>query len=410
MTDTDCDVLVVGGGPAGAAAAWQAAGRGAKVVCLDKAEFPRDKPCGDGLTPRAVKLISTMGLGADLEKFHKVKRIKLVSRTTWDVGWPHRHDMPDFGYVARRLDLDEILLRAAAEAGAQVEENVEAIGPLMTGNRVSGVVAVSGTETREYRATVIIGADGAHSELKRLILRDEPTPSKLRWFDADRNKGIVAVAIRAEMSSRRTEDETLEAHILKYQNNYLPGYGWVFPVGGDRVNIGVGYLTTFRRWREINARALFAQFAKQLPAEWALPDTGDLVRAKALQAWRLPMGFTTLPAWRPGVMFAGDAAGVAKPASGAGISRALESGMIAADVALNVIGSGTPHELADYDEQLKQRWGKTYRVARSALRFESRPRGIALSLGLLDNSLMRKAVLRSIYGKSGQMDYRNASV
>jgi flavin-dependent dehydrogenase len=109
-------------------------------------------------------------------------------------------------------------------------------------------------------------------------------------------------------------------------------------------------------------------------------------------------------------MFAGDAAGVAKPASGAGISRALESGMIAADVALNVIGSGTPHELADYDEQLKQRWGKTYRVARSALRFESRPRGIALSLGLLDNSLMRKAVLRSIYGKSGQMDYRNASV
>jgi flavin-dependent dehydrogenase len=317
--------------------------------------------------------------------------------------------MPDHGYVARRLELDEMLLRAAETAGAEVEEGVEAIGPLTTGNRISGVVANRNGSPQEYRADVVIAADGAHSKLKRMITADERPSWKQKWLDSDHSRGLVAVAIRAEMSSQRPLDGTLEAHILQHNNSYLPGYGWVFPVGGDRVNIGVGYLTSFEGWRDINARTLFQQFMNQLPDDWALPDIGDLVRTKALQAWRLPMGFTTLPAWRPGIIFAGDAAGVAKPASGAGISRALESGMIAADVSLEAIGSGIPEQLADYDRLIKQRWGKTYRVTRSALRLESHPKGIALTLGLVDNSFMRRAILRSIYGRSSHMDYRDTT-
>lgn len=409
MVVSNCDILVVGGGPAGAAAAWRAARTGAKVICLDKAEFPRDKPCGDGLTPRSVKLISDMGLGPQLERFHRVDRIKIASRSTWDVAWPQRPEMPDYGYVARRLELDEMLLRAAESVGAQVEEDVEVIGPLTTGSRISGVVANSSGVTREYFADVVIGADGAHSKLKRVITANEPPSRRQHWFGVDQGRGIVAVAIRAEMSSRRPVDGTLEAHILKYHDRYLPGYGWVFPVGGDRVNIGVGYLTSFRGWRDINARKLFEQFMDELPGEWMLPPTGELVSKKALQAWRLPMGFTTLPAWRPGVLFAGDAAGVAKPASGAGISRALESGMLAADCAVNAVGSGSADELSEYDRELKQRWGKTYRITRSVMRIESNPIGIALTLGLLDKSVVKKTAFRSIYGKSGHMDYRELS-
>jgi flavin-dependent dehydrogenase len=105
------DVAITGGGPAGSAAAWQAAQTGARVVLLDKAEFPRDKPCGDGLTPRAVGYLQKMGLAGEVAKFHRVNRAKVFSPREWELSFPHRPGMPDHGHVARRLELDVLLLK-----------------------------------------------------------------------------------------------------------------------------------------------------------------------------------------------------------------------------------------------------------------------------------------------------------
>lgn len=388
MTTQHSDVLVVGGGPAGAAAAWRAARLGASVICLDKAQFPRDKPCGDGLTPHAVQLISNMGLEEDLTKFHRVERIKVVSTVAFEARWPERVGKPNFGYVARRLDLDEMLVRCAATAGARVEQDTEAIAPITEGDQVVGVMAKRDGHEYEYRAKVVIGADGAHSRLKRGL----QIPSE---------SGLMVVAIRAEMSTAEKDSSALEAHMFKHGEDYLPGYGWVFPMGGGRVNIGIGYLTNYPRYREINARELFDQFKCQLPADWQLPKTDQLVREKALQAWRLPMGFTTRPPWRPGLLLAGDAAGVAKPASGAGISRALESGMVAAEVAVDALDSGGPSDLSRYEKMLRQRWGRSYSFFNGALRLAAKPKVISAGVRALDNRLMHRVLLRSFYGRSG---------
>ena len=102
------DLAIVGGGPAGSAAAWQAVQTGATVVVLDKAEFPRDKPCGDGLTARAVSYLQKMGLAEEVSKFHRVDGVKVFSPSEWDLSFPRRPGMPDHGYVARRPELDTI--------------------------------------------------------------------------------------------------------------------------------------------------------------------------------------------------------------------------------------------------------------------------------------------------------------
>ncbi|OBB89974.1 NAD(P)/FAD-dependent oxidoreductase [Mycobacterium sp. 852002-40037_SCH5390672] len=395
MTPQYSDVLVVGGGPAGATAAWRAAALGASVCCLDKAQFPRDKPCGDGLTPHAIQLISTMGLEDDLKKFHRVDRIKIVTKAAWDVRWPERVEKPNYGYVARRLDLDEMLLQCAASTGVRVEQNTEFVSPITEGNQVVGVIARHGDKEQEYRAKVVIGADGAHSRVKRSL-------------GIASDSGLVVIAIRAEMSTEAKESTTLEAHLLEYYGDHIPGYGWVFPMGGGRVNIGVGYLTNYRGSRGINARELFDKFKCQLPADWKLPDTEQLLRSKALQAWRLPMAFTTRPPWRPGLLLAGDAAGVAKPASGAGISRSIASGMLAAEVAVDALDTTGPTDLSRYDKVLRQRWGRSYGFFREVLRLGGNPRMIGLGLRTCDNAFMRQVLLRGCYGRAGAtMDYRD---
>ena len=100
------DLVIAGGGPSGSAAAWQAAQTGAKVVVLDKAEFPRDKPCGDGLTARAVSYLQKMGLADEVSKFHRVNRVTVYSPSAWELSFPRRPGMPDHGHTVSRTELD----------------------------------------------------------------------------------------------------------------------------------------------------------------------------------------------------------------------------------------------------------------------------------------------------------------
>ena len=133
------DLVIAGGGPSGSAAAWQAAQTGAKVVVLDKAEFPRDKPCGDGLTARAVSYLQKMGLADEVATFHRVNRVTVFSPSQWELSFPKRPGMPDHGHTVSRTHLDTVLLKHAESAGAEVRQSAEVTGPELDANgRVVG--------------------------------------------------------------------------------------------------------------------------------------------------------------------------------------------------------------------------------------------------------------------------------
>ncbi|WP_051027112.1 NAD(P)/FAD-dependent oxidoreductase [Nocardia higoensis] len=393
------DIAVVGGGPAGAAAAWQAATAGASVICVDKAEFPRDKPCGDGLTPRGLSMLERMGLRDELERFYAIEYVKIRGNSSWQVQWPHRAGIPDFARTARRLDLDAMLLEHAAGAGAQIRQCCEALAPVVDADLVTGIEVRSSAGTEVIRADVVIAADGAYSPIKKKLgLRTRIT-------------GTTAVAVRAEMPAQRPADPCFEVHMpLRPNDRPIPGYGWVFPLGDGRINVGVGYLTTFRQWRQTNLAAVLGEFMATLPPMWRLPELDELRRAKAIQAWRLPMGFTQWPPWRPGLLLAGDAAGAIKPSSGGGISKALETGMEASLCAVEALGGKGPRDLANYQRVLRRRYGAQYAAARLGYRIGGNPFMVGLAFGMFDHSWFRRLAVGALYGPSAVAGYTDGDV
>ncbi|MBI3692903.1 MAG: geranylgeranyl reductase family protein, partial [Mycolicibacterium aromaticivorans] len=252
------DLVVAGGGPSGSAAAWQAAQTGAKVVVLDKAQFPRAKPCGDGLTARAVSYLQKMGLADEVNTFHRVNRVTVFSPSQWELSFPKRPGMPDHGHTVSREHLDTLLLKHAESAGATVRQGAEVAGPeLDERGRVVGVVLKSG---EKVLGDAVIAADGAYSPSKRA-----------RKIDSEYN-GYSAIAIRAEMPANRPDSDSLDIYLkLAFQGDQLPGYGWVFPMGNGVFNIGLGYVNSYKNWQSINATQFLGDFLRTLPPEWELP-------------------------------------------------------------------------------------------------------------------------------------------
>ncbi len=360
------DLIVVGGGPAGSSAAWRAATSGARVLVLDKARFPRDKPCGDGLTPRAVASIASIGLENELKRFNRVEKLRVngAGRTlTFD--WPASDDFPDFGYVIARTDLDEMMLRHAEGAGAEVREGVTVVGPIVENGIVRGVVSRINGSTEEIRAGIVIAADGASSRVARAVGMQ---------MSARRPIGL---AVRAHFEAKRpAEDDLVIESFLELRDGeaLLPGYGWIFPMGEGRINVGVGILSSYKGWRDVNTAHLMEAFMRSLPASWELPDISSLRESGQLKGWRLPMGLGVWPPWRPGVIACGDAAGVVNPFNGEGISEAVESGVAGAEVALAALDGGGPTELGEYSRRLDAMWGPYYRLGRTFVKLIGRPR------------------------------------
>jgi geranylgeranyl reductase family protein len=365
------DVAIAGGGPAGSAAAWKAVQAGARVILLDKAEFPRDKPCGDGLTPRAVSYLQKMGLADEVARFHRLNRATIFSPSEWELSFPRRPGMPDHGHAIRRTQLDTMLLKHAESAGAEVRQSAEVTGAVLDDDgRVRGVKLKSG---EQVLADAVIAADGTYSPVKRSLRLES------------KYNGYSAIAIRAEMSANRPDSDSLDIHLkISHRGDQLPGYGWVFPLGGGRVNVGLGYVNSYKRWHEINAAQLLGELMSRLPREWELPAVDELQKSKALQAWRLPMGFTAWPPWRPGVLFAGDALGAARPVSGAGISKALQSGLAAGECAVAALTNSGPDDFTNYEQMVESSWGREYRRGRVFHKLAGIPALTTAGLKVLD--------------------------
>ncbi len=299
---SDWDVIVAGAGPAGAMAAMRLAAAGVDVLVLDKARFPRDKPCGGGLTPKAFRQLD-FDIG-DLV-LHRARQMYLKGPHLAPTKISVLNSMEI--QMVRRRDFDNRLVEVARDRGATIQEG-EGVTRIETGDPsarfASGqVLARVETNRGTYRAQVVVGADGAESIVARQVgLRD------------DRNRRYTAFALEAE--ARVARDVLDGAALVDYR---MPrGYGWIFPKG-EVYNIGVGSGDP-RVYRDLRTR--LAQFI----AERNLPIVGPV----RVMGHRIPVWSHSEPLHRANVILAGDAAGLADALWGEGISYALMSGQIAA--------------------------------------------------------------------------------
>ncbi|HEX3565262.1 MAG TPA: geranylgeranyl reductase family protein [Acidimicrobiales bacterium] len=394
------DVLIVGGGPSGSACAYWLAEAGWDVALVEKKVFPREKTCGDGLTPRAVRQIADMGLEASLTGAHRYQGLRAHAYgKVLDLPWPEHPSFPSYGYVITRHDLDQIVNERAEKAGAAVFQGTEAIAPILADGptdaagtsapldrgTVPGLPACVGAvvknkdsgETREIRARYVVVADGANSRFGRML-----------GTGRNRNQPM-GMALRGYYRSPGHDENFIESHldIRDADRNVVPGYGWIFPLGDGRVNVGVGLLSTDRRWKGVNTSHLMDAFVAWAPKAWELspetclgPPTGG----------KLPMGLSVGPHRGPTTLVIGDAGGSINPFNGEGIAYGYETGRLAAASLGEALSGDGELALARYEQRLEDAYGLYYRVARAFIKMISQPElmKLCVATGMHSESIM----------------------
>jgi geranylgeranyl reductase family protein len=359
----DADVIVVGAGPAGATAAYHLAMAGRSVLLLEKTKLPREKVCGDGLTPRAVRSLVAMGI--DTSPAAPGERGWLRNRglrvygggRMLELDWPDLATYPNYGLVRTRYDFDELLAEHAVSAGAKLRELCTVDGPVQDGTgRVVGVTAREGPDREPvtYRAPVVIAADGVSGRLALAlgIARREDRP--------------MGVAVRRYYTSPRHEDNYLESWLeVRDGDRLLPGYGWIFGMGDGTCNVGIGVLNSSDSFQRTNYKHLLTRWMANTPAKWELNEdtaTGPIRGAG------LPMAFNRVPHYRDGLLLIGDAGGMVNPFNGEGIAYAMESGQIAAEQVTQALsrpaGASRERALEGYAQRLRTEYGGYYRLGK----------------------------------------------
>ncbi|MGV0644574.1 menaquinone reductase [Mycolicibacterium sp. XJ2546] len=369
--DSRADVVVVGAGPAGSAAAAWACRAGRDVVVIDSAQFPRDKSCGDGLTPRAVQEMGRLGLGSWLDGRVRHRGLRMAGfGADVEIEWPGP-SFPATSSAVPRTELDDRIRMVAVDEGAKMMLGVKAVGVTHdSAGRVSEVRLDSGAS---IGCRELIVADGARSTLGRVLGR--------QWH----KETVYGVAIRGYIGTPRASEPWITSHLelRSPEGAVLPGYGWIFPLGNGEVNIGVGALATAKRPADAALRPLMSYYAGLRRDEWGF--TGE---PRAGLSALLPMGGAVSGVAGPNWMLIGDAAACVNPLNGEGIDYGLQTGRLAA----SLLGSGDL--TAAWPAVLSEHYARGFSVARRLALLLTIPRFLPLAgpVAMRSDFLMTVAV------------------
>ena len=395
------DVIVVGAGPAGSATAFHLAKQGLNVTLFEKTSFPREKVCGDGLTPRAVKQILDMGIEPTKENgWLRNKGLRVIGGGhRLELDWPDVDGFPNYGLVRTRADFDELLARTAQKQGVNLFEKVRVTGPIFdsTSGKVIGVnIKMEDGRQEQHFAPVVVASDGVSSRMALALGLER------------RDDRPMGVAVRTYYKSTRSDDDYLESWLeLRDQNKLLPGYGWIFGMGDGTSNVGLGILDSSPVFQSIDYKDLLKRWLDQTPEEWGFRDHN---MTQPVRGAALPMGFNRQPHYAKGMILVGDSGGMVNPFNGEGIAYAMETGQVAADVISKSLKAKSEFErekhLHQYPIVLKDRLGGYYTLGRVFVKLIGNPQimQVATKYGMASKPLMRFTLklLANLYSTSGK--------
>jgi geranylgeranyl reductase family protein len=302
-----------------------------------------------------------MGFDFGAQEFHKITGLRSYAGDDLmlELEWPRHSTLPNWGGVIRRRDLDRQVAALAAGQGVAVLEKTEA-RPVLDRSALDAVELVSGGEREIVRPRAVVVADGSLNRFGRAL-------------GTSRRKDYpLGLAARGYYSSPRSTDPFLESQldIRDASGASMPGYGWIFPLGDGTVNVGVGLLSTFKRWKHVNTTVMMNDYVRGAPDYWKLSEE---TRLSDPQGGKLTMSFSKGPLIGPNWVMVGDAAGAINPWNGEGISYAYETGRIAADILTQALGAGDLSLLNRYPQYLEDQYGLYYKMARIFVKLIGNP-------------------------------------
>jgi len=365
MSNSSPDVLVVGGGPGGASAGYWLARNGVSTVVVEKKSYPRDKTCGDGLTPRAVKQLLDMGFDFDGPSLHHITGLRAYAGDLKiEIPWPKHTIYPNWGAVIRRADLDGQVAILAEKQGAVVHQNTEAVAVVEAGRLV-------GVELRRKDADGVVDSEVVHPRF--VVVADGSLSRFGRKLGTSRRKDYpYGLAVRGYAASPNSMDPMLESqlNIVDNEGRTMPGYGWVFPLGDGTINVGAGVISSFKAFKEVNTSRVLEAYLAGLPDHWQVDESSLLSRPLG---GKLPMSHSVAPKTGANWLAIGDAAGSVNPFNGEGIDYAYETGRIAARHVAEALAAGDGAGLGGYADELDAEYADYNRVARAFVIAVGRP-------------------------------------
>ena len=319
---------------------------------VEAKEYPREKTCGDGLTPRAILQLEEMGFDFDVPEFHRIDGLRSYAGDDLmiEMPWPEHSRFPNWGGVIRRSDLDAQVARLTEKEGVTVREKTMAT-PVIENGLLTSVTLANGGSTEVVAPTLTVIADGSMNRFGRDLgtsrRRDYPMGMAARGYYASPESGQRF--LESQLDLRDASGAT------------MPGYGWVFPLGDGTVNVGVGLLSTFKRWKSVNTTTMMNDYAATAPDYWGISEESRLTKP---MGGKLTMSFSKGPLVGANWIMIGDAAGAINPWNGEGISYAYETGRFAAGYVGAALETGDHGLLRRYPQRLQDEFGLYYKMAR----------------------------------------------
>ncbi|GAB3944805.1 geranylgeranyl reductase family protein [Corynebacterium tapiri] len=350
------DLVVVGAGPAGSAAAIAAARRGREVILLESGELGRDKTCGDGLTPRAIHELRHLGLAEQILRTHRNRGLKLHGYGgSVTAPWPQSAFGAEGSAMPRTL-FDALLARTARDSGADLRSSSTAHAPDVEDGKIVRLQVTGPDGSYDLQPRHVVVADGVRSPLGKELGRT--------WHREE----VFGVAARSYVTSERSRDEWMHSHVelRGTEGEILPGYGWMFPLGNGEMNLGCGALSTQARPAQVNTKKLLKHYADTYRAEFGLGEPTKVTSAL------LPMGGAVSGVAGKNYVLIGDAAAGVNPLNGEGIDYGLEM----ARLCLDVLEAGDATEA--WPALLRETYGEAFTLARTAARLLTYPQFLPL--------------------------------